>query len=107
MTRGRSAPCSQLNVLKLGTLGMRDEEVQAVSTQGVHSDPRVMMGKPVVQGTRITVEHVLEELGAGRSIEEILEAHPRLTREGVLAAIRFGAECLRADVSYPVSKSVA
>ena len=63
-----------------------------MSTQRVHSDPQVMMGKPVVAGTRITVEHILEELGAGRTIEELIEAHPRLTRDGVLAAIRFGAD---------------
>jgi uncharacterized protein (DUF433 family) len=78
-----------------------------VATQGIKSDPDVMMGKPVVEGTRITVESILDELGAGRTIEQLLEAHPRLTREGVLAAVRFGAEVLRADVAYPVSKSVA
>jgi len=78
-----------------------------VATQGIRSDPDVMMGKPVVEGTRITVESVLEELGAGQTIEQLLEAHPRLTREGALAAVRFGAEVLRADVAYPVSKSVA
>ena len=63
-----------------------------MATQAIKSDPAVMMGKPVVDGTRITVEQVLEELGAGRSIEQLLEAHPRLTRDGVLAALRFGAE---------------
>ena len=66
-----------------------------------------MMGKPVVEGTRITVEQILEDLGAGETIEQILEAHPRLTREGVLAAVRFGAEALKADVAYPISGSVA
>ena len=76
-------------------------------TQEISSDPAVMMGKPVVGNTRITVESILEELGAGQTIEQLLEAHPRLTREGVLAAVRFGAEVLRADVSYPLSKSVA
>ena len=76
-------------------------------TQGISSDPAVMMGKPVVGNTRITVESILEELGAGETIEQLLEAHPRLTREGVLAAVRFGAEVLRADVAYPLSKSVA
>ena len=75
--------------------------------QGITLDPDVMMGKPVIEGTRITVELVLEELGRGRTIEELLEAHPRLTREGILAAIRLGAEVLRADVSYPLCKSVA
>jgi len=78
-----------------------------MGTQGIQSDPDVMMGKPVVEGTRITVESILEELSAGQTIEQLLEAHPRLTREGVLAAVRFGAEVLRADVAYPVSKSVA
>lgn len=71
----------------------------------IHSDPTVMMGKPVVRGTRITVEHILEELGAGRTIDELLEAHPRLTRDGVLAALRFGAEVMHADVVYPLSRS--
>ena len=78
-----------------------------MATQGIQSEADVMMGKPVVEGTRITVESILEELGAGRTIEQRLEAHPRRTRGGVLAAVRFGAEVLRADVAYPVSKSVA
>ena len=67
------------------------------------SDPKVMMGKPVVAGTRITVDLVLEKLGSGESIEAILEAHPRLTREGVLAALRFAAQALRAEVVYPIN----
>ena len=67
------------------------------------SDPKVMMGKPVVAGTRITVDLVLEKLGCGESIEAMLEAHPRLTREGVLAALRFAAQALRAEIVYPIS----
>ena len=67
----------------------------------IQSDPAVMMGKPVVAGTRITVESILEKLSAGETIEQLLEDHPRLTREGVLAALRFAAEALRADVVYP------
>ncbi len=50
------------------------------------SDPAVMMGKPVVKGTRITVELILEKLAAGETIEQILKAHPRLTRKGIKAA---------------------
>lgn len=65
------------------------------------SDAQVMMGKPVVAGTRITVETILEKLAAGERIEALLDAHPRLTREGVNAALRFAAEALRADVVYP------
>ena len=50
------------------------------------SDPGVMMGKPVVAGTRITVELLLEKLAAGESVEQILDEHPRLTREAIHAA---------------------
>ena len=61
----------------------------------IQSDPAVMMGKPVVAGTRITVELILEKLSTGETIDQILEAHPRLTREGVLAALSFAAQALR------------
>jgi uncharacterized protein (DUF433 family) len=73
----------------------------------VRSNPSVMMGKPVVVGTRVTVELILEKLGAGETIDQILDEHPRLTREGVLAAIRFGSHALRADVAYPVDEPVS
>ena len=66
------------------------------------SDPKVMMGKPVIAGTRITVEVILEKLGGGESIEQVLESHPRLTREAILAALRFAAQTLRGEAVYPV-----
>jgi uncharacterized protein (DUF433 family) len=61
----------------------------------IQSDPAVMRGKPVIAGTRITVELVLEKLAAGESIEQVLDSHPRLTRDGVLAAlgVTFGEAC--------------
>jgi uncharacterized protein (DUF433 family) len=59
--------------------------------QLIISDPNVMMGKPVVAGTRITVELILEKLSAGETVEQILEAHPRLTREAIQAALVFAA----------------
>ena len=68
------------------------------------SDPKIMMGKPVVRGTRITVELILEKLAAGESVDQILTAHPRLTVEGIRAAMAFAAESLRADVVYPFEK---
>lgn len=71
----------------------------------IHSDPSVMMGKPVIAGTRITVELILEKLAAGETIDQILEAHPRLTREAIYAALAFAAEALKADVVYPVRES--
>jgi uncharacterized protein (DUF433 family) len=68
----------------------------------IESNPLIMMGKPVIKGTRITVELILEKLSAGETIEQILEAHPRLTREGIYAALEFAAEALRADIIYPI-----
>jgi uncharacterized protein (DUF433 family) len=70
----------------------------------ITSDPKIMMGKPIIAGTRITVELILEKLAAGESVEQILSEHPRLTSESVRAAIAFAAEALRADVVYPAEK---
>ena len=75
--------------------------------QLIVSNPDVMMGKPVVAGTRITVELILEKLSAGETVEQILDAHPRLTREAIQAALAFATEALRADVVYPTAKAVS
>ena len=66
------------------------------------SNPEVMMGKPVVAGTRITVEYILEELAHGQSIDALVGSHPTLTREGVLAALDYAAKVLRLDVVEPI-----
>jgi uncharacterized protein (DUF433 family) len=58
----------------------------------ITSDPKVMMGKPTVAGTRITVELILEKLAAGETAEQIPSEHSRLTEEGIRAAIAFAAE---------------
>jgi uncharacterized protein (DUF433 family) len=77
----------------------------AMSGKLIVSDPAVMMGKPVIKGTRITVELILEKLAAGETIEQLLEAHPRLTREGIQAALSFAAETLRSDVVYRIDEA--
>jgi uncharacterized protein (DUF433 family) len=71
----------------------------------IQSDPAIMMGKPVIAGTRITVELILEKLAAGETVEQLLAAHPRLTREAIRAALAFAAEALRADVVYPIPQA--
>lgn len=71
------------------------------------SDPAVMMGKPVVAGTRITVELILEKLAAGATFEQLLDSHPRLTRDAVQAALAFAAQALRSDVVYPTAELAA
>ncbi len=66
-----------------------------MDTNLIQSDPAVMMGKPVIAGTRVTVELDLEKLAAGETVEQILEAHPRLTRESVSAALAYAAQAIR------------
>jgi uncharacterized protein (DUF433 family) len=61
----------------------------------VHIDPKIMVGKPVIRGTRITVEHILRKLGAGRSFADVLEAHPHLTGDDLRAALAFAADYMQ------------
>lgn len=71
------------------------------------SNPEVMIGKPVVAGTRVTVELVLEGLAGGRSREQLLAAYPRLSTEAIDAALAFTASMLRADTVYPTPDKAA
>lgn len=61
----------------------------------IAADPKVMMGKPCIRGTRITVELILRKLGAGRSFADILEAFPQLTEDDLRAALAFAADYLQ------------
>lgn len=65
----------------------------------IEERPEVMLGKPVFKGTRLTVEHVLTELGRGVSEEEILRGHPRLTRDHLRAAILYAAAVIGMEES--------
>ncbi len=78
-----------------------------MNTPLIACDPAVMMGKPVIAGTRITVELILEKLAHGETMEQLLDAHPRLTQPAILAAFDFAARALRADVIYPISRQSA
>lgn len=63
------------------------------------SDPAVKLGRPVVVGTRLTVDEILDELAAVGSVGKVIENHPELTPEGVLAAVQYGAKAVRDDCS--------
>lgn len=58
------------------------------------SDPSVMLGKPVIKGTRITVELILERLGEGMSIEELIAATPNITKEDILACLSYSSDVI-------------
>ncbi len=57
----------------------------------IHSDPAIMMGKPVIKGTRITVQHILLVLTSGASFNEIIENYPHLVEEDIIAALEYAA----------------
>lgn len=73
-----------------------------MTKQLIQCDPGIMMGKPVIAGTRITVELILEKLAAGETPEQLVAAYPRLTQQAIAAALDFAAQALRADVVYPI-----
>jgi uncharacterized protein (DUF433 family) len=70
----------------------------------IQADPKIMMGKPVFAGTRIPVDLVFEKIGAGESMDQILEAHPRLTRQSLFAAFAFVSHWLKSEISYEVAQ---
>jgi len=59
------------------------------------SNPKVMLGKPVIRGTRITVELITEKFAAGQTEDQILSAHPHITRLAIRAALAFAVEALQ------------
>lgn len=65
----------------------------------IHIDPKIMVGKPVIRGTRITVEHIMNELAAGMNVADILHEYPHLKEEDVRAACAYAAVSL-ADESF-------
>jgi len=62
-----------------------------MTTERIAIDPAVMMGKPVIRGTRITVELILRKLAEGATERDLLEDYPHLTTEDIRAAVAYGA----------------
>jgi len=74
-----------------------------MTTHRIEINPQVMMGKPVIRGTRIKVELILRKLAEGATEKELLDAYPRLTREDIRAAIAYAADtvALLCVLSHP------
>ena len=66
--------------------------------QAIIRDPAIMLGKPVIAGTRITVELIMRKLAGGFSVEDILAGYPHLTREQILAALDYAANLIAHEV---------
>jgi uncharacterized protein (DUF433 family) len=67
----------------------------------IEVNPAVMLGKPVIRGTRIPVELILRKLGEGATEADLLDAYPRLTREDVQAALAYAADALAHETILP------
>ncbi|MEM0986461.1 MAG: DUF433 domain-containing protein [Pseudomonadota bacterium] len=65
----------------------------------IETDPTVMQGKPVIRGTRVTVEQIVRECARGLGTAEVAEQYPRLTHDDVLAALAFAADYLANDIT--------
>lgn len=69
----------------------------------IEINPGIMMGKPVIKGTRISIESLLEKLAAGETENEILEAHPHILKQHIKAALSFAVQSLKGETIYPVT----
>ena len=68
--------------------------------QYIHSDSDILSGKPVVKGTRLAVEFILQLLAAGWTEQQILASYPTLTPQSLRAVFAFAADCLREEAFY-------
>jgi len=66
----------------------------------IHSDPEILSGKPVVKGTRLSVDLLLELFANGWSEEQVLESYPNLTRDSLRAMFAFAAESTRDERAF-------
>ena len=70
-------------------------------------DPNILVGKPVIKGTRISVELLMDRLSDGWTMEDILAAYPHISREDVLAAISFVTEIFKEEDYVAIAKASA
>jgi uncharacterized protein (DUF433 family) len=70
----------------------------------IHSDPEILSGKPVVKGTRLSVDFLLELFANGWSEEQVLESYPNLTRDSLRAVFAFAAESTRDERAFELRR---
>jgi uncharacterized protein (DUF433 family) len=73
----------------------------------ISTDPAVLVGKPCVKGTRISVELILGWLANGWTFETIMESYPRISRDDILAALAFAAEMMREEEYVAIHRASA
>jgi uncharacterized protein (DUF433 family) len=83
-------------------IGISVSKEHAMDHPRIQCDPTIMMGKPVIRGTHLTVEHILRCLAAGHTVEQLLSGHPRLTVEDIRAAQAFAADYLAHESVFAI-----
>jgi len=73
----------------------------------IEVNPAVLVGKPIIKGTRISVELILERLADGWTMEDVLASYPHISREDVLAALSFASELFKEETFVAVGKVTA
>lgn len=73
----------------------------------IHSDPEVLLGKPVVKGTRLSVEFILGLFSEGWTEQQVLDNYSWLTSERLRAVFAFAADCMREESLYPIPAETA
>ncbi len=73
----------------------------------IHSDPEILLGKPVVKGTRLSVEFLLSLLAAGWTENQVLENYPTLTPQSLQAVFAFATECLQEEALFTLTPTGA
>jgi len=86
---------------------MQEKRGQVSSTSRIEINSKIMMGKPVIPDTRITVELLLRKLGEGASEDDLLDTYPRLTPENIKTAIRYAADALAHEETLVIPMSKA
>ncbi len=66
----------------------------------IEINPSIMLGKPVIKGTRITVETIIDELASEYSVSDVLKAHPNLKTEDIMAALQYASAIMKNEKIY-------
>jgi uncharacterized protein (DUF433 family) len=69
----------------------------------ITSDPEILFGKPIIKGTRVPVHLILEKLGKGETIDQLLSAYPRLTAESIYACLIFAANAVESEAIIAIA----
>src|SRR6516165_3999850 len=88
-----------------GEMNMAPRRRAMAAIERVEINPKVMLGKPVIRGTRIPVELILRKLAEGSREEDLLDAYPRLTLEDIRAAIAYAADVVAHEENLPVASA--